>query len=104
MPILNKVVNNQTRAMQYHDGSFYTVRNIALSFDVPAHLLQRAKVRSLQLSAQVLNPFIFGGEVISMGINPDDENNWDRQSSNTGPLGGTNNNTILPQSIVFGLR
>lgn len=97
-------VENITRAMQYHDGSFYSVRNISLSFDIPDHLLNRVKINSLQLSAQVINPFIFGGDMIAMGINPDDDTNWQRQSSNTAPLGGTNNNTILPQSIVFGLR
>jgi hypothetical protein len=43
-----------------------------------------------------------------MGLNPDDETNWASQSlpnsNTTAPLGGTNNNTIQPQSIVFGLR
>lgn len=97
-------VENITAAMQYNDGSFYALRNISLSFDVPAGLLDRVKFDHLQLSFQVLNPLIFGGDVVQMGINPDDETNWDRASSNTNPLGGTNNNTILPQSFVFGLR
>jgi hypothetical protein len=51
-----------------------------------------------------LNPFMFGGDIVKMGLNPDDDTEWDRASSNTNPLGGTNNNTILPQSIVFGVR
>ena len=103
MPNLGNV-ENITAAMQYQDGSFYAVRNIALAFDFPNHLVDRVGIEDLQLSVQVLNPFIFGGDMVGMGINPDDETNWDRASSNTNPLGGTNNNTILPQSIVFGLR
>jgi len=60
------------------------------------------------LNVQVLNPFIFGGEAVKAGINPDDETNWSAESLpnsfNTAPLGGVNNNTFLNQSIVFGLR
>ena len=97
-------VENITAAMQYHDGSFAAVRNISLSYDVPAAWLQRIAVKELNLNVQVLNPFIFGGDIVQYGLNPDDETNWDRASSNTNPLGGTNNNTILPQSIVFGVR
>lgn len=97
-------VENITAAMQYHDGSFYAVRNIAVSFDFPGSMIDRFKINSLQLSAQVVNPFIFGGDMVRMGINPDDETNWQIASSNTNPLGGMNNNTILPQSFVFGLR
>jgi len=51
-----------------------------------------------------LNPFMFGPGVVKWGINPDDDTNWSIASSNTSPLGGTNNNTILPQSFVFGIR
>src|SRR5690606_19957483 len=95
---------NITAAMQYNDGSFAVVRNISLSYNVPQNFLQKFSVKDLQLNFQVLNPFIFGGEVVKWGINPDDDTNWDRASSNTSPLGGTNNNTILPQSFVFGIR
>jgi len=97
-------VENITAAMQYHDGSFAVVRNISLNYNVPTAWLQRISVKDLSLNVQVLNPFIFGGDIVQMGLNPDDETNWDRASSNTNPLGGTNNNTILPQSIVFGIR
>jgi len=97
-------VENITAAMQYHDGSFAAVRNISLSYDVPTAWLQRVSIKDLSLNVQVLNPFIFGGDIVDLGLNPDDETNWDRASSNTNPLGGTNNNTILPQSIVFGVR
>jgi TonB-linked SusC/RagA family outer membrane protein len=97
-------VENITAAMQYNDGSFAVVRNISLTYTVPDAFLQRISVKDLSLNVQVLNPFIFGGEVVKWGLNPDDDTNWDRASSNTNPLGGTNNNTILPQSIVFGIR
>jgi TonB-dependent starch-binding outer membrane protein SusC len=61
-------------------------------------------MNDLVLNFQVLNPFMWGGEVVDWGINPDDDTNWSIASSNTNPLGGTNNNTILPQSFVFGIR
>ena len=94
--------------MQYFDGSFVAVRNISLTYDLPSQLVRKAKMKNVQFNVQVLNPFIFGGEVVKFGINPDDETNWSSESQpgtfNTNPLGGVNNNTILPQSIVFGLR
>ena len=65
-------------------------------------------MKNFQLNAQILNPFIFGGDIVKMGLNPDDFTNWGAQSqpnSNaTSPLGGLNNNTILPQSFVLGIR
>lgn len=109
LPVLGATgVTNISSAMQYTDGSFAVVRNISLSYDVPAKLTGRAKIKSLQFNIQVLNPFIFGGNLVKMGINPDDETNWDSESSpnsfSTSPQGGMNNNTVLPRSIVFGLR
>jgi hypothetical protein len=60
------------------------------------------------VNVQVLNPFIFGRDAVKFGINPDDETNWSSESLpgsfTTSPLGGVNNNTILPQSLVFGIR
>src|SRR5690606_12132952 len=91
-------VENITAAMQYNDGSFAVVRDISLNYAVPAAWWQRISMKKLSLNVQVLNPFIFGGDVVKMGLNPDDDTNCDRASSNTNPLGGTNNNTILPQS------
>lgn len=100
--------DNYTPAMQYNVGSFAVVRHITLTYDAPQNLIRRAAMKNLQLSIQILNPFIFGGDVVKWGINPDDETNWDAQSqantNNTAPLGGMNNNTILPQSFVFGIR
>lgn len=97
-------VENITAAMQYNNGSFAAIRNISLSYSFTKSLIQKVGISDLVLNFQVVNPFIFGGEVVKWGINPDDETNWSIASSNTNPLGGTNNNTILPQSFVFGLR
>lgn len=97
-------VENITAAMQYNDGSFGVVRNISLSYAFPTRWISRAHINNLVLNFQVLNPFMFGPGVVKWGINPDDDTNWDVASSNTNPLGGTNNNTILMQSFVFGLR
>jgi hypothetical protein len=97
-------VENITAAMQYNDGSFWVVRNISLSYTFTKSLIRKIGVNDLVLNFQVLNPFMFGGEVVDWGINPDDETNWSIASTNTNPLGGTNNNTILPQSFVFGIR
>jgi hypothetical protein len=97
-------VTNTTAAMQYNVGSFGVVRNISLSYTVSRNVLQKMKLNNLVLNVQVLNPWMFGPGVVKWGINPDDNTNWNVASSNTNPLGGTNNNTILPQSIVFGLR
>ncbi|MEO8172085.1 MAG: TonB-dependent receptor [Sediminibacterium sp.] len=104
MPNLATAVTNTTAAMQYNDGSFAAVRNISLSYTFPKNLIQKITAKDLVLNFQVLNPFIFGPGVVKWGINPDDETNWAIASSNTNPLGGTNNNTILPQSFVFSLR
>ena len=109
MPILSgQTVDNFTPAMQFNDGSLVAVRNISLTWDAPNNLLSRLKIKNLQFNVQVLNPFLFGGEVVKWGINTDDETNWDAasqaNSNTTSPLGGTNNNTMLPQSLVFGIR
>jgi hypothetical protein len=90
--------------MQYNDGSFGVLRNISLSYAVPKKLLSKAKINDATLNFQVLNPFMFGPGVVKWGLNPDDDTNWSIASSNTNPLGGTNSNTVLPQSFVFGLR
>ena len=104
MPNAATGLTNTTAAMQYSDGSFGAVRNISLSYSFPKPWIQKIAVNDLVLNFQVINPFIFGPGVVKWGINPDDDTNWAIASTNTNPLGGTNNNTILPQSFVFGLR
>jgi hypothetical protein len=97
-------VENITSAMQYNDGSFGVVRNISLSYTMPKKWISRVGMNDIVLNFQVLNPFLFGPGVVKWGLNPDDDTNWSIASSNTNPLGGTNANTILPQSFVFGVR
>jgi TonB-linked SusC/RagA family outer membrane protein len=97
-------VENTAAAMNFNDGSYVAVRNISLTYSLPARLLQITTLKNLQLSFQVVNPFLFGGDVVKMGINPEDNTNWDVVSTNTFPLGGMNNNNILVQSFVFGLK
>jgi hypothetical protein len=108
MPLAGATADNYTPAMQFGVGSFVAVRNISLTWDVPSKFINRLTIKNLQLNAQVLNPFLFGGEVVKMGINPDDDTNWESQSqadsNTTSPLRGLNNNTILQQSYVFGIR
>ncbi|MEI6945960.1 SusC/RagA family TonB-linked outer membrane protein [Paraflavisolibacter sp. H34] len=100
-------VTNYTGTMQYDKGSFGVVRNISLSYSFPKNMLGRTGLSNLTLNAQVLNPFMFGPGVVKMGLNPEDDTNWTTvsgSSGNTSPIGGSNNNTILPQSFVFSLR
>ncbi|HSC54531.1 MAG TPA: TonB-dependent receptor [Phnomibacter sp.] len=99
-------VENITSAMQYNDGSFIAVRNISLSYQFPGNWVKKISAQGITLNVQVLNPFIFGpkNSVVNWGINPDDDTNWSIASGNTNPLGGTNNNTIVPRSVVFGVR
>lgn len=97
-------VQNFTYAMQYNDGSFAAVRNISLSYNTPKRFIEKINMTNLTLNVQILNPFMFGPGVVKWGINPDDDTNWSVASTNLNPLGGTNNNTILPQSLVFGIR
>jgi TonB-linked SusC/RagA family outer membrane protein len=108
LPMQGAQVDNFTPAMQFNDGSFFVVRNISLTYDMPDNLIRKAGLKTFQLNAQILNPFMWGGDIVKMGLNPDDDTNWGAQSqpnSNaTSPLGGMNNNTILPQSFVFGVR
>jgi len=108
LPTSGSAATNISPAMQFHNGSFVAIRNISLIYDLPTKLISRFSIKNLQLNVQVLNPFMFGGDIVKMGLNPDDETNWDAvsqaNSNTTTPLGGTNNNTILQQSIVFGLR
>ncbi|WP_205509595.1 SusC/RagA family TonB-linked outer membrane protein [Longitalea arenae] len=109
LPVLGaSAITNISAATQYQDGSFAIVRNISLLYDVPAKVLNLVKMKSLQLNVQVLNPFIIGGKLVKLGINPDDETEWTDESSpnsfTTSPNGGMNNNSVLPRSIVFGVR
>jgi TonB-linked SusC/RagA family outer membrane protein len=103
MPNLGNKENLHT-SMQYNNGSYVSVRNISLTYNFPANMLRPINMSRLSVFGQVINPFMFGGDVVKMGLNPEDNTNWDVASSNGNPLGGMNNNTIQPQSFVFGIR
>ncbi|MDR0572989.1 MAG: TonB-dependent receptor [Tannerella sp.] len=93
--------------MNYTKGNMVVVRNIALSYTVPETLLRKAGVANCSVYGQVLNPFIFGGELVKAGINPDDMTGWRANSRSNGDfryIGGQTNNTIITRSFVIGLR
>ena len=92
------------RAMFINDGSFISVRNISLSYNIPSEILEKYKIKSFQIYGQVLNPFLFGGDVVKAGINPDDTNGWTNVNSVGDPTGGSNNNTMVIKSFVLGVR
>lgn len=46
-------------ALRFKESSFLKVRHITLSYDVPQFFLSRLKIKSLRLSAQIYNPFLF---------------------------------------------
>jgi len=96
---VNTTAHSGTRV---NDGSFFIVRNISLTYNFDQKVLNTLKVGSLEVFGQILNPFIWGGNVVKAGINPDDLNGWQPQGDRV--LGGLNNNRIIEQSYVFGVR
>lgn len=46
-------------ALHFRESSFLKVRHITLSYDFPQSLISKAKIKSLRLSVQVFNPFLF---------------------------------------------
>ena len=78
------------RSANIHDGSFIAVRNISLGYNIPEKWLKPLTLSSCNIFAQVLNPFMFGGEVVKAGINPDDTNNLLNYNS-VGDLQGATN-------------
>jgi TonB-dependent starch-binding outer membrane protein SusC len=93
---------NQAKAV--NDGSFVSVRNIGLAYNIPSKLLKAMDISRLQLYTQVINPFLFGGKCVKNGINPDDNTGWFETNSAGDPTGGTNNNTMMLTSFVVGAR
>ncbi|MDR2915160.1 MAG: TonB-dependent receptor [Tannerella sp.] len=93
--------------MNYTKSNMVVVRNIALSYTVPEVFLRKVGVASCSIYGQVLNPFIFGGELVKAGINPDDMTGWRANSRSNGDyryIGGQTNNTVITRSFVIGLR
>lgn len=65
--------------LRYQDGSFIKVKNISLSYNLPAKWLSKIHIDILTIKAQVLNPFLFTKAVnvdpeyatlLESGINP----------------------------------
>jgi TonB-linked SusC/RagA family outer membrane protein len=106
MPTTDPKASNAdvNRAMFINNGSFVSLRSIALSYNVPSKILDKYKVKSFQIYGQILNPLIFGGDVVKAGINPDDTNGWTNVNSVGDPTGGSNNNTMVIKSYVLGVR
>jgi len=96
--------SNINHSANIHDGSFVILRNISLGYTFNDKWLSKFSIRSLNVFAQVLNPFIFGGEVVKAGINPEDTNSLNSFNSVGDLTGATNNNTMMTTSYVFGLR
>ena len=90
--------------MSYTKGNMVAIRNIALSYTLPEKILNKIGASSCSIYAQVLNPFIFGGELVKAGINPDDTTGWSESTNPTNYIGGQTNNTVLNRSYVIGLR
>jgi len=87
----------------YTSGTMVAVRNIALSYRLPENLLSKFNVQNASVYAQVLNPFMWGGEAVKLGINPEDTRGWDAKTNGTF-IGGQTNNTVLMRSLVLGVR
>jgi len=47
------------QANSFQNGSYAKIRSILLSYQVPASILQKIKLRSLTLSVNAVNPFLF---------------------------------------------
>ena len=84
----------------YCKGNMVMVRNIALSYNLPKYIINKVGATSAQVYTQVLNPFLFGGELVKAGINPDDITGWNADNH----IGGQTNNTCITRSFVLGVR
>lgn len=91
---------NYTR--NFTSGSLLSLRYISLGYRFNQAVLDRLNVGGLQVYAQILNPVIWGGEAVKVGLNPDDVNGWD--SAAGAQRGGQTANSILLRSAVVGLR
>lgn len=84
----------------YTNGNMCIIRNISLSYTLTPKVTQKLGLYSGTVYAQVINPFIFGGELVKAGINPDDVTGWNTSNH----IGGQTNNTCITRSFVFGVR
>lgn len=49
----------QSGVAAYKDASFVKIKNITLGYTIPSDVIRRAKISSLRVYANVLNPFVF---------------------------------------------
>jgi TonB-linked SusC/RagA family outer membrane protein len=99
-------LTDHSASRNYTDGTIISLRNVSLAYTLPQNLLRKWDIGRAQIYAQVLNPFLWGGEAVKLGINTDDLNGW-RQRSQTSVSdagGGQTNNTMMIRSYVVGLR
>ena len=81
-------------------GNMVIVRNISLSYNLPKSLTTKFGANTASAYVQVLNPFLFGDELVKSGVNPDDITGWDAGNH----IGGQTNNTCITRSFVLGVR
>ena len=93
-----------SRYMNYTSSNMVALRNISLAYSLPEKWLSKIGATRCQIYVQCLNPFIWGGELVKAGINPDDLTGWTELNSNGDTLGGQTNNTMLTRNYVIGLR
>ncbi len=93
---------NYNSVRNYVSGSLVSLRYISLGYSLNQRLLDKWKIGKLQVYGQVLNPFIWGGEAVKAGLNPDDIEGWETAAA--AQSGGQTSNTILLRSVVLGLR
>jgi TonB-linked SusC/RagA family outer membrane protein len=58
----------QGSSFSIQNASYVRIKNISLGYDVPSKLLQKAKIRSLNIYAQAIEPFLF---TKYKGLDPD---------------------------------
>ena len=97
-------VTNYNAYQNYTKGSMGIIRNISLQYTLPESALRKLTLSNAQIYVQVINPFIFGGELVNAGINPDDPTGWNTKTSDTNFIGGQTNNTAITRNYVVGLR
>lgn len=102
-PTSSNNVGEFNYSRNYTNGTMVAVRNISLSYALPQNLLTKCGMQNASVYAQVLNPFMFGGEAVKLGINPEDTKGWDKQTGGKF-IGGQTNNTVLMRSFVLGVR
>lgn len=84
----------------YAKGNMVTIRNISLNYALSQKALRSWGADHCSVYAQVINPFLRGGELVKAGINPDDITGWDASNH----IGGQTNNTAITRSFVLGVR